>query len=191
MQGGQRDPESLAQQVEPLRKEKHKLPPVESWQPELSGDIDIRIARDGQWHYKGAPIERHAFVELFSTILRKDDDGEYYLVTPVEKWRIQVDDAPFVAHSLTAEGQGDAQRLSLVTNAGDTVWIGGSHPLEVRTDALTGEPSPYLVVRRNLYALIERSAFYHLVEMAVPRQQGHKTELGVWSDGHFYPIGQL
>ncbi|WP_097461270.1 DUF1285 domain-containing protein [Mangrovitalea sediminis] len=191
MQGRQRDPESLAQQVEPLHRKSASPPPVESWHPEFSGDIDIRIARDGQWYFKGAPIERQSFVALFSTILRKDDDGDYYLVTPVEKWRIRVDDAPFVAHSLSAEGQGEGQKLSFVTNAGDTIVLGADHPLEVHTHVETGEPSPYIRVRRNLYALIERSTFYHLVELAVSREGSNGTELGVWSDGNFYPIGTL
>lgn len=191
MQGRQRDPESLAQQVEPLRQKNASLPPVESWHPEFSGDIDIRIARDGQWYFKGAPIERQSFVTLFSTILRKDDDADYYLVTPVEKWRIRVDDVPFVAHSLSAEGQGKDQRLSFVTNAGDTIVLGVDHPLEVKTHVETAEPSPYIRVRRNLYALIERSTFYHLVELAVSREGSKGNELGVWSEGNFYPIGTL
>src|SRR5258706_12846192 len=129
------------------------LPPVERWNPEHCGDIDIRIARDGTWFHLGTPIGRKELVRLFSTILRKDPDG-YHLVTPVEKMRITVDDAPFVAVLLNVEGGREAQRLRFVTNVGDETIAGRENPIRVETNPATGEPAPYVHVRRGLEALI-------------------------------------
>ncbi|MFE8071709.1 DUF1285 domain-containing protein [Marinobacteraceae bacterium S3BR75-40.1] len=161
-------------------------PPVDKWNPDLSGDMDMVIQRDGRWLYKGSPLARKEIVKLFSTILRHDDDGEYYLVTPVEKWRIRVEDAPFVAHSVNVEGNGRDQVIWLTTNVDETVAVGANHPLEVLER--DGEPAPYVRVRRNLTALVERNAFYHLVNLAEPHEGG-RNELGVWSQGDFWPLG--
>lgn len=163
------------------------LPPVDQWNPPFCGDIDMRIARDGSWFYLGTPIGRKPMVRLFSTILRRDGD-HYFLVTPVEKVGIQVDDAPFVAVDMTAEGQGEAQQLRFVTNVEDEVSAGEAHPLRFELDAQSGEPSPYLHVRANLEALIHRNVFYRLVELAVPREIDGEVWLGVWSGGVFFPI---
>lgn len=163
------------------------LPPVHLWNPPFCGDIDMRIARDGSWHYLGTPIGRPAMVRLFSTILRRDGDA-YFLVTPVEKVGIQVDDAPFVAVDMHAEGEGEVQCLRFVTNVEDEVLAGCEHPLRFALDAQSGEPSPYLHVRANLEALIHRNVFYRLVELAVPREIDGQPWLGVWSAGVFFPI---
>jgi len=177
-------PEKLAREVEAAGKE----PPVESWNPPLTGDMDMRIAANGDWYYRGSKLKRHSMVKLFSTILRVEDDGCYYLVTPVEKYRIRVDDAPFVAHSLKVSGEGESQRLSLVTNVGDEVTLGEDHPLEVEIDPGTGEPRPYVQVKRNLRALVERADFYRLADLAREEHREGETCWGVWSDRRFFPI---
>ncbi|MBU3058424.1 DUF1285 domain-containing protein [Pseudomonas indica] len=168
--------------------EKKGLPPVHLWNPDFCGDIDMRIARDGTWYYMGTPIGRKPMVRLFSTIIRRDGD-DYFLVTPVEKVGIKVDDAPFVAVSVDVEGQGERQVLRFVTNVEDEVEAGGEHPIRVALDAETQEPAPYVHVRANLEALIHRNVFYQLVELAVPREMDGRTWLGVWSGGQFFPIG--
>lgn len=165
------------------------LPPVHLWNPAFCGDIDMRIARDGTWFYLGTPIGRKPMVRLFSTILRRDGD-RYFLVTPVEKVGIQVDDAPFVAVLLEVEGHGESQRLHFTTQTDDRVTAGLGHPLRVQTDPHTQEPSPYLLVRANLEALVHRNVFYQLVELAVPRDIDGQRWLGVWSGGEFFPIGR-
>ncbi len=177
-------PEKLAQDVKAAGKE----PPVESWNPPLSGEMDMRIAANGDWYYRGSRLKRHSMVKLFSTILRIEDDGCYYLVTPVEKFRIRVDDAPFVAHSLSVTGSDKAQRLTLVTNVGDEVTLGEAHPLIVEIDPGTGEPRPYVPVKRGLRALVERADFYRLVDLAREEQREGRTVWGVWSDGSFFPV---
>ncbi|MDH1261499.1 DUF1285 domain-containing protein [Pseudomonas sp. GD03944] len=171
-----------------IPKSEKGLPPVHLWHPEFCGHIDMRIARDGTWYYMGTPIGRKPMVRLFSTILRRDDDG-YVLVTPVEMVGITVDDAPFVAVSVQVEGEGEAQRLRFITNVEDEVVAGPEHLLRVELDEQTQEPSPYVHVRSNLEALIHRNVFYQLVELAVPREIDGQTWLGVWSEGQFFPIG--
>lgn len=147
----------------------------------------MRIARDGTWFHEGTPINRPELVRLFSTILRRDDDG-YVLVTPVEKWGITVDDAPFVAVDFDAEGAGEAQVLTFQTNVGDTAVAGPDHPIRVVQDPESGEPSPYVLVRDRLEALIDRKSFYRLVDLAVEHPHEGAQWLGVWSGGEFFPI---
>lgn len=167
------------------------LPPVHLWNPPYCGDIDMRIRRDGTWEYQGSPIRRPALVRLFSTILRLDEDGRYYLVTPVEKMGIQVDDAPFVAVRLDVEGvPGRDQALRFTTNVGDETVAGPDVPMRVETDPESGEPSPYVLVRANLEALIARPVFYELVERAVEGEGPDGPALGVWSRGRFFPLGR-
>jgi hypothetical protein len=165
------------------------LPPVHLWNPAFCGDIDMRIARDGTWFYQGTPIGRKPMVRLFSTIMRRDGD-EYFLITPVEKVRIRVDDAPFVAVGLEVEGDGEKQVLHFVTNVEDRAAAGPEHPLRVLVDPETGEPAPYIHVRANLEALIHRNVFYELVELAVSREVDGERWLGVWSHGEFFRIGR-
>lgn len=143
----------------------------------------MRIARDGTWFYLGTPIGRPELVKLFSTILRKDGD-RYVLVTPVEKVGITVDDAPFVAVDFEATGNGRDQSLTFVTNLGDRTTAGPDAPIRVERDPDTGEPSPYVLVRANLEALIDRKSFYRLVEIGAH----HDDWFGLWSEGEFFPI---
>ncbi|WP_417317394.1 DUF1285 domain-containing protein [Emcibacter sp.] len=161
------------------------LPPVHKWNPEFCGDIDMEIRRDGSWYYMGTPIARPAMVKLFSTILRHDEDGKYYLVTPVEKVGIRVEDRPFVAVELQKEGEGEEQILHFRTNLDDYVTADADHPLRVETDPETGEPSPYLLVRDRLEALISRPVYYELADMALERDGA----FGVWSAGQFFILG--
>lgn len=162
--------------------------PVHLWNPDFCGDIDMRIARDGTWFYQGTPIGRAPMVRLFSTILRRDGD-DYFLVTPVEKVGIQVEDAPFVAIRLEVEGEGEHQCLRFFTNVDDNCDADADHPLRVHIDVDSQEPSPYVRVRTNLEALIHRNVFYQLVDLAVTRQIDGQSWLGVWSHGQFFPVG--
>jgi hypothetical protein len=159
------------------------LPPVHLWNPAHCGEIDIVIKKDGSWIHEGGRIGREALVRLFSTVLRKDEDG-IYLVTPVEKMRITVEDAPFVAVRVDRDGSD----LKFLTNVGDEVVAGPDNAIRVETDA-EGEPRPYLHVRRGLEALISRPVFYELVEMAEARDTDHGPALGVSSGGAWFELG--
>lgn len=163
------------------------LPPVHLWNPEFCGDLDMRIARDGTWFYLGTPIGRPELVRLFSTILRKDDD-KYFLVTPAEKVGITVDDAPFVAVDFTVTGTGPEQALHFVTNLGDEMTAGAESPIRVVRDPDTGEPSPYVLVRSNLEALIDRKSFYRLVDIGAHEDHEGSRWFGLWSSGQFFPV---
>lgn len=166
---------------------KNGLPPVHLWNPEFCGDLDMRIARDGTWFYLGTPIGRPELVRLFSSILRKDGE-EYFLVTPVEKVGITVDDAPFVAVDFTPDGHGRDQTLTFTTHVGDSVTAGPEHPIRVVRDPETGEPSPYVNVRANLDALIDRKSFYRLVEIGAHEARDGESWFGLWSNGAFFPV---
>ncbi len=159
------------------------LPPVHLWTPPFCGDLDIRIARDGTWFYLGTPIGRKELVRLFSTILKRED-GRYFLVTPVEKVGITVDDAPFVAVDFEATGQGESQVLTFQTNVGDLAVAGPENPMRVVRDPESGEPAPYVHVRAGLEALIDRKSFYRLVDLGVH----HDGWFGLWSGGTFFPV---
>ncbi len=163
------------------------LPPVHLWDPPFCGDLDIRIARDGTWFYLGTPIGRPELVRLFSTILKREGDA-YFLVTPVEKVRIRVDDAPFVAVDFTVEGTGRDQEITFTTNVGDETTAGPGHPIRVERDAATGEPAPYVHVRAGLEALIDRKSFYRLAEIATHHEAGGESWFGLWSGGVFFPM---
>lgn len=159
-----------------------KLPPVHLWNPEFCGDIDMRIRRDGSWDYMGTPITRERMVKLFSTILRRDDD-DYFLVTPVEKVGIKVDDAPFVAIEMVIKDD----HIYFRTNLDDYVKVDENHPIYVTIDDKTGEPSPYVRVRDRLDALISRSVYYQLAEFAVEKD----GQYGITSGNKFFPIGEV
>ncbi len=163
------------------------LPPVHLWNPPFCGDLDMRIARDGTWFYEGTPIGRPGLVRLFSTILRKDGD-KYFLVTPVEKVGITVDDAPFLAVDFDVTTSDAGQQLTFHTNVGDSVVAGPDTPLRFTRDTATGEPSPYVTVRANLDALIDRKSFYRLVELGDENVVEGVSWFGVWSDGAFFPM---
>ncbi|MGR3623530.1 DUF1285 domain-containing protein [Pseudophaeobacter sp.] len=158
------------------------LPPVHLWNPPFGGDLDIRIARDGSWYHEGGRIRRMEMVRLFSSIL-KLEGGKYFLVTPVEKVGITVDDAPFVAVDFTVEGAGEAQVVRFVTQVGDEVVAGADHPIRLQggdSDA----PSPYVMVRDGLEALIDRKSFYRLVDLGCHNDGW----FGLWSAGAFFAL---
>lgn len=161
----------------------NRLPPVEKWNPDHCGDSAMRIASDGTWYHEGSPIGRAAMVRLFSTILRREPDGSYVLVTPVEKLSIAVDDAPFVAVEMKAEGEGTGRRLAFRLNTGDLVVADADHPLFVvaRPDG----PHPYVTVRNGLDALIARPVYYELVNLALEEESDPP---GLWSAGLFFAL---
>ena len=159
------------------------LPPVHLWNPPFCGDLDMRIARDGTWFYEGTPIGRPGLVKMFSSILKRED-GKYFLVTPVEKVGIIVDDAPFVAIDFDVTGTGENQVLTFTTQVDDMAKAGPDLPIRVERDPETGEPSPYVLIRSDLEALIDRKSFYRLVDLGVH----HDGWFGVWSGGQFFGI---
>lgn len=162
--------------------------PVEKWNPPYCGMIDMRIAADGTWFYMGSPIGREAMVRLFASVLRKDEDGGTYLVTPVERCGIRVDDVPFVAVELHAEGEGVAQRLTFRTNVGDIVTAGPEHPLRFVVDAANAGVRPYFTVRGRLEARVNRAVTYQLLDLGVETEHAGERWFGVWSGGAFFPI---
>lgn len=162
-------------------------PPVHLWNPPFCGDIDMRIARDGTWFHEGTPIGRPGMVKMFSSILKREGD-RYFLVTPVEKVGIVVDDAPFLAVDFTAEGAGPDQRLTFHTKTDEDVLAGPDHPIRVSRDPVTGEPSPYVHVRAGMEALIDRKTFYRLVELGTQEGIDGTGWFGVWSAGVFFPM---
>ena len=164
-----------------------KLPPVHLWDPPFCGDLDMRIARDGTWFYLGTPIGRPELVRLFSTILKKEGD-DYFLVTPVEKVGITVDDAPFVAVDFTVAGEGREQVLTFETLQGDRAEAGVENPIRVERDPETGEPSPYVHICAGLEALIDRKSFYRLVEIGATEPHEGEEWFGLWSGGVFFPV---
>lgn len=164
------------------------LPPVERWNPEFCGDIDMEIRADGTWFYLGTPIGRMPLVQLFSTVLRKDEDGKTYLVTPVEKVGIRVEDAPFVAVEMNVSGEGEGQILTFRTNVGDVVEAGPEHPLRFEDEPETGGLKPYLHVRGRLEALVARPVMYELVEHGEEIEIGGRTMFAVRSKGEVFPI---
>ena len=164
------------------------LPPVERWNPPFCGDLDMEIKRDGTWFYLGTPIGRMPLVQLFSTVLRKDDDGKTYLVTPVEKVGIRVEDAPFVAVEVDATGEGSAQVLTFRTNVGDVVEAGPDHPLRFEIVGENHELKPYLAVRGRLEALVSRAVMYDLVERGEIVEIDGKAMFAVRSRGEVFPV---
>ncbi|MBV9816085.1 MAG: DUF1285 domain-containing protein [Alphaproteobacteria bacterium] len=153
------------------------------------GDLGIRIAREGTWYYRGSPIRRLSLVKLFASVLRREADGRYWLVTPAERGRVEVEDVPFLAVALTFEGEGADQRLIFRTNLDEFVTAGPDNPLRVET-AANGEPAPYILVRNGLEARLARAVFYELVELGTEQQVGTRTQFGVWSRGAFFSLGE-
>ncbi|MGF1502000.1 MAG: DUF1285 domain-containing protein [Paracoccaceae bacterium] len=184
------DPEaaqSLAKAVQAARREAKGPPPVHLWNPPHCGDLDIRIRRDGSWWYLGTPIGRVELVRLFASVLKRED-GRHFLVTPVEKIGIRVDDAPFVAVDFRVEGDGADRAIVFVTNVGDETVAGPENPIRVVRDPATGEPAPYVHVRRGLEALIDRKSFYRLVDVAEHSEVEGVSWFGLRSRGRFFPV---
>ncbi len=163
------------------------LPPVEKWNPPLSGDIDIRITRQGVWFHEGGEIKRQPLVKLFSSILKREND-DYFLVTPEEKWRITVDDAPFFFTHLQVERKGGKQALVFSSTTDDRVIADSAHPIRVVVDAKTGEPSPYLFVRGGMEGLLNRSVYYQLADISETRQVDGQEVCGVNSMDSFFSL---
>lgn len=162
------------------------LPPVHLWNPPFCGDIDMEIRRDGTWFHEGTPIGRMPLVRLFSTILKREGD-RFFLVTPVEKVGIRVEDAPFVAQDFEVTGEGRGQVITFVTNVGDSVVAGADCAIRIERDD-DGAPRPYLHVRAGLEALIDRKSFYRLVDLGEPGEVAGQGWFGLWSRGAFFPI---
>jgi hypothetical protein len=159
-------------------------PPIEL------GDLDMRIARDGTWFYRGSAITRTPLVKLFASVLRRKGDGSYWLVTPVERGRVTVEDAPFIAVAVDREGEGRNQQLIFRTNLDEIVTAGPDHPLRVET-AADGTPAPYILVRPGLEARLARPVFYELVELGHEEPIAGESVFGVWSLGRFFQLGDL
>ncbi|AUW58087.1 DUF1285 domain-containing protein [Sphingobium sp. SCG-1] len=168
--------------------EEKKLPPVAQWNPKHCGDSEMRIARDGTWFHQGSPIGRENMVRLFSTVLRRESDGSYVLVTPVEKLSIEVEDVPFVAVEVKSEGSGNGRSLVFRLNTGDIVVANADHAIDVhQTDE---GPRPYLHVRDGLEALIARAVYYELVNLALD-EDAEATTPGLWSGGRHFALGSV
>jgi hypothetical protein len=159
--------------------EDRRLPPVERWNPPLCGHSGMRIASDGTWFHEGSPITRPAMVRLFSTVLRREPDGSHVLVTPIEKLTIDVDVTAFRAVAMTQEGEGESRRIALELDSGDALILGREHPLRMVDGA------PRVGVRHGLEALVARSLYYEMAEVALA--EGHDPA-GIWSDGCFFPL---
>lgn len=172
-----------------LPREKGGPPPVETWNPPFCGDIDMKIAADGTWFYQKTPIGRPALVKLFASILKREDDS-YFLVTPVEKVGIVIEDAPFLAVELTIVRDTLGQRLRFRTNVDDIVDAGPGHALRFEPEPETGGLKPYLHVRRDLWAKVTRALFYDLVELGEELDIGGKAMFGVASNGEFFPMAE-
>lgn len=166
------------------------LPPVEKWDPDFCADMELVIKRDGSWHYQGSPIGRQRLVKLFSTVLKKEDD-KYFLVTPVEKLGIRVEDAPFLVIRMQVKDTAEGPIISFEDNCDNQIILTKDNPIWVEHDSKTGEPSPYIMVRRNLHALIHRNVFYELVERAEERVIDEQKHLGVISAGEFFSLGTI
>jgi len=164
------------------------LPPVERWNPDFCGDLDMEIKPDGTWFYLGTPIGRMPLVQLFSTVLRKDADGKTYLVTPVEKVGIRVVDAPFIAVEMDVSGKGDGQIITFRTNVGDLVEAGPDNPLRFVDESDTGGLKPYVLVRGRLEALVARPVMYELIEHGEELEVGGRVMFALRSHGETYPI---
>ncbi len=156
--------------------------------PPICGDFHIRIDRNGTWYYLNSPIGRLALAKLFATVLRREADGSYWLTTPAENGRIEVEDVPFVAVELTTEGHGRRRTVSFRTNLDDVVTLGPDHPLRMGSDGVSGAPAPYVLIRAGLEARLARSVYYHLVDISEPSPHDGEV-LGVWSQSLFFPIG--
>jgi uncharacterized protein len=162
-------------------------PPVERWNPPFCGDLDMRIAADGTWFYMKTPIGRPALVKLFASVLKREGDS-YFLVTPVEKCGITVDDAPFLAVELNIENGAEGRVLHFRTNVDDWVSCGPQHTLRFEPEAGTGGLKPYLHVRRDLWAKVTRALFFDLVEIGEEREVEGQAMFGVMSMGTFFAM---
>ncbi len=179
------NPFSFAQSLQSLNLKKD-VPPVDQWNPSYCGEIELKIDKNGVWYYQNSSIRRPALVRLFASVLRKDVDGHYYLVTPVEKLRIQVEDAPFLVIQMYKEDS----KINFVTNVGDSFELDQAHTLRVES-CEKGEPRPYVHVRAGLDALISRAVFYQLVELAEAVVKSDRVEYQLFSAGNMFVLGSI
>jgi len=182
-----KDPMSLLESIENNNLQQD-LPPVDDWHPEYCGDSDIRINRDGTWAHQGDLFKREKLVKMFSKIIRLDNDGKYYLVTPVEKMLLTVEDVPFLVVGFDIVVSEGEQKIVFETSLGDQVVVDAKHPVTVKT--LNDEPAPYVVVRKNLKARIARSVFYQLIDVAGVEVQGDDNVLILESCGERFELGR-
>src|SRR6185369_16670780 len=188
MKAGASNPTDMLAGLVRSKSQSYQDPAAADRQRRVLGEgFDMRIAADGTWFYQGTPINRLPLVKLFASVLRREDDGDYWLVTPVERGRVRVEDAPFTAVEVTAEAAEPGQRLIFRTNLDEIVALDEAHPLLSRNQAASEAPRPYILVRDRLEARVLRSVYYHLVELG--EQQGE--QFGVWSSGRFFPLGSL
>lgn len=183
-----RDAASLEALISRAASTEKGLPPVEQWNPEFCGDLDMEIRADGTWFYMGTPIGRAPLVRLFSTVLRKDADGKTYLVTPVEKVGIRVEDAPFVGVEMSVANRGADQVLTFRTNVGDVVEAGAIHPMRFEIAGVNDELKPYLHVRGRLEALVSRALMYDIVDLGCAEPMNGVETFCVRSGGESFPI---
>ncbi len=175
-------PYSLLAELEKVRfKDK---PPIGLWRPEKVSNLEITINAEGAWSYRGSSIDRPRLTRLFSTLLRLEDDGDYYLITPEEKYRIEVNDVPFVAILMQQVGHGRRQSLSFTTNMGDVTTLNDKHRLRIETNLKSGEPSPYVMVRDGLEAKLSRNVYYQVIGLL--EEKGGR--LGIWSENVFFDL---
>jgi hypothetical protein len=182
-----RDLPSFASELRALVGEGNRIPPVQSWQPEVEGEIDIRIDKNGVWFYQEEEMARASVVKLLSSILRKDGH-EYFLVSPVEKMKLQVEDVPFVVTMMDVEGEGEGQKVHFSTSVGDYFTLSELHPMRVTYND-KGQPSPYVRVRHDLDAKIVRAVYYEMAERLVELSGDDKSaeaQFGLWSDGKLF-----
>lgn len=164
------------------------IPPVESWNPPFLGDIDMHIAADGTWYYQGTPVKRDKMVRLFSRILHIDEEGRAFLVTPVEKVGISLEDAPFVAVRLEVENRDSKQVLTFETNVGDVVCVDADHPIRFSGDPTADGLRPYVRVRGRLEALVTRALVFDLVDHGCVEKVDGQSQFGIWSSGTFFSM---
>lgn len=188
----QETPNALAALIERAAGDRNSgkdgLPPVHLWNPPHCGDIDMRIKADGTWFYMGTPIGRMALVRLFSTVLRKDDDGQTYLVTPVEKIIVHVEDAPFIAVEMSKSEQDGAQQLTFRTNVGDVATAGIDNPLRFEVSGENEQLKPYLLVRGRLEALVSRAVTYDLLALGEEVEIAGEAMFAIRSGGQVFPV---
>lgn len=184
-----KDPALIAEQLADRTVPASSRHPEDRANAQTCRDFGLRIARDGVWFYHGSPIGRKSLVRLFSSVLRRDGDGAYWLVTPAERGRIEVEDVPFTAVELTVAGEGKMRTLTFRTNVDDEVAVDEDHPIRVAVAGARGEPRPYVTVRDGLEARILRAVFYQLVDLAEVRETGGTRAFGVWSKGTFFALG--
>jgi len=183
------NPASLLHNISKLGED--ELPPVHLWNPPLCQNVDMKISRDGKWYFMNSPIGRERMVRLFSKVLRYDDDGNYYLVTPVEKIKLEVEDKPFLVIDFRIDNIGKDQIIYFETNTNDIFQLNTDHPLRVTVNKTSNEPSPYVLVRSNLEGLISRNIFYKLVDISVNETINGITRQGIWSNNSFFSLQEI